>query len=1407
MITTQIPYPGLRPFERSESDIFFGREEQTDQLLRTLENKHFLAVVGPSGCGKSSLVRAGMIAGLETGYMAKAGARWRVATMRPSASPFPKLAAALLDDSALGERRDHEGAGAFLEATLRRGPLGLIEVLRETPLPSGTNLLLLVDQFEEVFRFRASTDHDEADAFVALLLSSTQQESFIYVVLTMRSDYIGDCAIFAGLPEALNQSQYLTPRLTREQRRSAIVGPARVFGGDVEPQLVNRILNEMRPEPNLLPVFQHLLMRMWTYDRSRTTDGNASLGAEDGSTRAPALAAAQAPRTAWLGNIGSSAAAVTVAEPRDTANGRILTLRDYDAVGGFANALSNHANEVFDSLNETQRKTATVMFRRLCERGHQLRDVRRPTPLLEILELAHLNLDGVTQVADAFRSPEHSFLTPSFPEPLTTETVLDITHESLIRQWDRLNKWVELERESARTYRFLVENASLWKEGKAALWGTPNLDEAIYWQQHENPTKEWAKRYGGDFELAEEFLKASRQKRDAELAETKAQQERRLRRAYRLITALVLTVVALVLGILTHRYLHVWDYKADYRGFVKVCGEPKGIGPLTLSQLRHRTVSFRIIRKGRWGPVTEMQAVNSRGELTPLNGMSTYLQPASEDSSPLHECDWKFVYDSQGRLVSETAYNKAGKMVWGFAYSPTEIKNTLSRDGYYLGPDGYPKPEKGSAASFVHLEYSPDGYERQILYHDRLANPMPGPDRAFGQEMAYDAQGRIIELKSLDPHGNAMNDEFGNSILRQTYDESGNPVRSKAYDAAGLPVVVKEGWAQTTSKYDENGNVVEMAYFDQGGEPTLHNDGYHRQTITYDERGNAIEARFWDITGAPAVLSGGYHGVQSTYNDDGYVLQITYLDFDRRPCPNKAGFAIVRDIYDGENREIERTFFDANGKPVASIDGYHKVTFQYDDRGNRTMVAYFDDKSAPTESVKGYQRFTSEYDPHDNLVRQTLFDSSGHPTTGKEERYFIRTFTYDDRSNQTDEAYFGVDGKPTDTDDGYVRSHSTYDQKGNDIKDEFFGPKGNAVMNKEGYAAISHEYDQLGNQTRTSYLGLHGEPVCGTEQVAGWTSEYDSARHETRRAYFDPDNRPAVLKSLGYASYEAVFDKGGNRTELTFFDLKHELVLSSDGYARQRAKYDSRGNMIEQAFFDTNQRLILAGGEMGEKKEYARVVHQYDQRGDQVESSYFGEDNNPIKLKLGYHAVRRTFDDHHHAIEMKYYGLRGEPTETSDGYAQRLLHVDKYGNMIDEAIFKLNGAPLSVGGCSQHVNKYDARQRLVEQKCVGLDGQLALREDGSAVRQFQYDERGNQTQLSYFGRRNEPIRWFQKGQHKTRSAYDSHDNKIEETYFDIDGKPMIGYHLKISGDEYEVCTRWIGRYDPAGKLVQSQCIR
>ncbi|MFN9291975.1 MAG: hypothetical protein ACK6EB_28190, partial [Planctomyces sp.] len=117
-------------------------------------------------------------------------------------------------------------AAALLAATVRQSDVSLVKLLQAKQLPRYTNVVILADQFEEVFRFQ-QRDPDEALAFVNLLLATAADRSVpVYVLLTMRSDFLGQCAVFPGLPEALNDSQFLCPRLTRTQLREAIQLPA-----------------------------------------------------------------------------------------------------------------------------------------------------------------------------------------------------------------------------------------------------------------------------------------------------------------------------------------------------------------------------------------------------------------------------------------------------------------------------------------------------------------------------------------------------------------------------------------------------------------------------------------------------------------------------------------------------------------------------------------------------------------------------------------------------------------------------------------------------------------------------------------------------------------------------------------------------------------------------------------------------------------------------------------------------------------------------------------------------------------------------------------------------------------------------------------------------------------------------
>ena len=282
-VAARMPYPGLRSFRREESDLFFGREGCINTMVDRLAATRFLAVLGSSGTGKSSVVKTGLLEALDLGIMAQAGSAWRVVDFRPGSTPLANLAGRLLETREPGPARIVADAEVdLLRAFLVRGPRSVVEWCGDGHLGEHTNLLLLVDQFEELFRYQDYAGREEAEAFAALLLESARNRQFpIYVALTMRSEYLGACALVDGLAEAISAGMFLTPRMTREQCRAAIVGPAKVCGVAIEEALVNRLLNDLAAfapwddrgrrdqldrlirRADQLPLLQYCLNRMW----------------------------------------------------------------------------------------------------------------------------------------------------------------------------------------------------------------------------------------------------------------------------------------------------------------------------------------------------------------------------------------------------------------------------------------------------------------------------------------------------------------------------------------------------------------------------------------------------------------------------------------------------------------------------------------------------------------------------------------------------------------------------------------------------------------------------------------------------------------------------------------------------------------------------------------------------------------------------------------------------------------------------------------------------------------------------------------------------------------------------------------------------------------------------------------
>jgi WD40 repeat protein/tetratricopeptide (TPR) repeat protein len=484
------PFPGLRPFTQEEDYLFFGREEQTVELLQRLAGNRFLAVVGTSGSGKSSLVRCGLLSQLLGGNMLAAGAAWEVAVTHPGGNPLALLTEALLDAGLYD--RHKENTRENLLATLSRSHFGLVEAVKQAGLSAGTNFLLVVDQFEEIFRFHEAgqMQQEAANEFVSLLLEAVaQKEVPIYVVLTMRSDFIGECGQFEGLAEKVNRGEFLIPRLTREQYKRVIEGPIKVAGGTIAPRLLQRLLNDLGQQADQLPCLQHALMRTWNV---------------------------------WSGNGDSEA----------------LDLDDYHCVGRMSQALSLHADEVYQSLaSDRQRALCQGIFQALTVEEVNSRGVRRPQRLGRLCQVLDVEAEQLRPIIDAYRQSGVTFLMPSPEVELTDQTVIDISHESLMRVWTRLRQWVAEETQAAGIYRRLAESADLREQGKAGLYRDPELGIALAWRESRRPNAAWAERYRSGFARALDFLEASRGASAAEEQAREVARRRELEQAQELAEA------------------------------------------------------------------------------------------------------------------------------------------------------------------------------------------------------------------------------------------------------------------------------------------------------------------------------------------------------------------------------------------------------------------------------------------------------------------------------------------------------------------------------------------------------------------------------------------------------------------------------------------------------------------------------------------------------------------------------------------------------------------------------------------------------------------------------------------------------------------------------------------------------
>lgn len=525
------PYPGLRPFEKEEWPIFFGRERMADAVVAHLLGRRLLVVHGDSGCGKSSLVRAGVLPRLEQ-ESARGGVRWRTCSALPREAPLWNLARALaaLD----GDRDDEAQLIAFRRALNfgREAPAALAALLGCGPQD---HLCILIDQFEELFEHARRHGAEEAtlltECLVGLLAAPPPG---LHAVLTMRSEFLGACSRFAGFAEAVNASQYLLPRMEHDDLLRAIREPAAMYDGEVGRELAERLIADSGGGQDQLPLIQHGLMLLYNEQRARQ-GGSAGAGAPRGAGGGGGDDGAPGP--AWR-----------------------LGLEHYHPARGLAGLLSDHADAVLAAAERDclpaghAGRVVEDMFRALTDVNADGQAIRRPRTLAQLVAVTGAGDGRLRCLIEAFRADGVSFLKPYGGEPLAADALIDISHEALIRCWQRIAEpregWLMREFRNGLVWRALLVQADSFERDPSNVLGPTTTDERERWLRRRNPA--WAARYGGGWERVQRLLAASVAARERHKAEEEAarrreaeaqRREQRLRALYRGLGVLALLLV------------------------------------------------------------------------------------------------------------------------------------------------------------------------------------------------------------------------------------------------------------------------------------------------------------------------------------------------------------------------------------------------------------------------------------------------------------------------------------------------------------------------------------------------------------------------------------------------------------------------------------------------------------------------------------------------------------------------------------------------------------------------------------------------------------------------------------------------------------------------------------------------
>lgn len=436
------PYKGLHAFRPEDHDDFFGRDRLIDVLTTTLETalrpdqqhekiSRLLAIIGPSGSGKSSVLLAGLLPRLQAGGIPGSEKWIYVEPIVPGMHPIESLALALV------KHWPDRSQNSIQEALEDDSTLGLDRLAATLAQQQETNVVLCIDQFEEVFT--QTLCEQERQHFIDLLVAAvTRPRGPLIVLLTLRADFSDRPMCYPDFCYVLEAHRTLVLPMDMQELRSSIECPAALPDVQLTFQdgLVRELLFEMRGQAGVLPLLQFTLDQLFL-----------------------------------------------------RCNGRQLTWQAYQELGGISGALSQFAEKTYASLpSDEHRQMARRLFLRLIDPGLTDQDVTRRRAAL-----SEFSLESPLQTR-LMQETLHAFIEARLLTIQQTDTVttIEVSHEALLREWQRLTRWIQQAQWDVCLQQNIGKDVAAWEQsGKSGerLYRGAQLMEASAWAKRTVPSQ------------------------------------------------------------------------------------------------------------------------------------------------------------------------------------------------------------------------------------------------------------------------------------------------------------------------------------------------------------------------------------------------------------------------------------------------------------------------------------------------------------------------------------------------------------------------------------------------------------------------------------------------------------------------------------------------------------------------------------------------------------------------------------------------------------------------------------------------------------------------------------------------------------------------------------------------------